>query len=689
MHTHGLGTGAKLFIGAGWYANSINLLRVALTVWLFTAGSSAAEFRLELLAGGLAAPVGVEHAGDGSSRLFVVQQGGQIRIFRGGQLAAAPFLDIAGKVVCCGERGLLGLAFHPDYVINGIFFVNYTRSPDGATVIARYQRSAVDPDRAEAGSEMVLLTIPQPFANHNGGQIRFGPDGFLYIGMGDGGSGNDPSNRGQDLGTLLGKMLRIDVDSGLPYGIPTDNPFVDDANPATLGEIWSYGLRNPWRFSFDRLTGDMFIGDVGQNAWEEIDFEPRGVSGRNYGWRVMEGAHCTGLSPATPCPTPDFTLPIIEYSHGLPAQSRSVTGGFRYRGKAIPELYGRYLYADIVTGQIWAAEQGAGGAWTSTPLLVAPFAITTFGEDEAGELYVSDYGGGSIHRLVRTTVPPQRVWVSSSGRDTDPCSSSAPCRTFQGAVSRVAAGGEVVALDSADFGAVTIAKSLSLVAAEGVLAVVAPTGGVGVDINGLGTVVSLIGLHIANDGTATTGVRWSAGAELKIEDCVIDGFAANGIDLSALGKAQISRVVASNNAAAGIVAASTLGGGTSVLVHRSRIENNADGIIAAQGSRITVRDSYAVGNTNRGMAAVSSAAGNTAQLIVERSMVANNLIGVASSQIAGAAQVSVSAISVSGNGTGLFIGGGAAQMTSTGDNTLAHNGANLAGAGTLVNLNKR
>jgi glucose/arabinose dehydrogenase len=292
---------------------------------------------------------------------------------------------------------LLGVAFHPDYAANGYFYVNYTRQGDGATVIARYQRSVANPDLADLASAQILLTIAQPYSNHNGGQLRFGPDGYLYIGTGDGGSANDPQNRAQDLGTLLGKMLRIDVNTGAPYAVPAGNPFVNDGNPGTLGEIWAYGLRNPWRFSFDRSTGDLFIGDVGQDAWEEIDFQAAGTgAGANYGWRVMEGAHCTGLGGGPACFDPSLTPPILEYGHDVGC---SVTGGYRYRGAASPALAGYYLYADYCSGRMWGATWSGAGPWTTVQLLQTGFSVSTFGEDEAGEIYVAAHNTGVMYRI--------------------------------------------------------------------------------------------------------------------------------------------------------------------------------------------------------------------------------------------------------------------------------------------------
>jgi glucose/arabinose dehydrogenase len=344
---------------------------------------------------GLASPLGVTHAGDGSGNLYIVEQAGRIRIIINGTLLAAPFLDISGRVLSGGEQGLLGLAFPPGFAASRRFYVNYTRIPDGATVIARYLVTA-NPAVADPNSEVLLLTIPQPFPNHNGGQLAFGPDGFLYIGMGDGGSGGDPMNNAQNPGSLLGKILRIDVetapDPGIPYAVPPANPF--SHTPGFRGEIWALGLRNPWRFSFDRLTGDLFVADVGQNQYEEVDFQPAGsAGGQNYGWNIMEGAHCFGI-PA--CNTSGFVLPIDEYDHG---QGCSITGGFVYRGNAFPGMQGTYIYADFCSGRFWGLAR-AGSAWQKTLLLQESHSISSFGEDEAGNLYATDLGAGVVYEIV-------------------------------------------------------------------------------------------------------------------------------------------------------------------------------------------------------------------------------------------------------------------------------------------------
>jgi glucose/arabinose dehydrogenase len=343
----------------------------------------------------LAAPLGIEHAGDNTGRLYIVEQAGRIRLIDNGSLLSAPFLDISTRVVSGGEQGLLGLAFPPGHAASGRFYVNYTRISDGATVIARYQRSA-DPNVADPNSEVVLLTVPQPFTNHNGGKLAFGPDGFLYIGMGDGGSGGDPQNHAQNPASLLGKMLRIDVeaapDPGLAYAIPATNPFVQTTG--FRGEIWALGLRNPWRFSFDRLAGDLYIGDVGQGAFEEVDFQAAGsAGGENYGWRIMEGTHC--FDPAI-CSQAGLVLPVAEYDHG---QGCSVTGGSVYRGQAFPALQGFYLYADFCSGRFWGLKRD-GTAWQNSLLLVEPHSISSFGEDEAGNLYAADLAAGVVYEIV-------------------------------------------------------------------------------------------------------------------------------------------------------------------------------------------------------------------------------------------------------------------------------------------------
>lgn len=365
------------------------LLGVALLCgWLPLAEAGAV---LREVAAGLAQPVAVAHAGDGSGRLFVALQGGQVMIFDGERVLPTPFLDIRDRVASGGERGLLGIAFHPDFARNRFFFVNYT-NPAGNTVVSRFRAAQRKPNVALSRSERRVLEVAQPYANHNGGQLQFGPDGYLYIGMGDGGSGGDPENRAQDPGTFLGKLLRIDVDRH-PYRIPADNPFVNrtDVRP----EIWALGLRNPWRFSFDRTTGDLYIADVGQGSWEEVNFQPAGSpGGQNYGWRRMEGRHC--FDPPSDCDDGTLTLPVLEYDHGV---GRSITGGYVYRGSRVPELVGRYVYGDFASGRMWAA-RSVDGTWISEELPPSFTLISSFGEDEPGELYLTDYAGGRLLQFV-------------------------------------------------------------------------------------------------------------------------------------------------------------------------------------------------------------------------------------------------------------------------------------------------
>jgi glucose/arabinose dehydrogenase len=347
---------------------------------------------------GLARPVALTHAGDGSNRIFIVQQGGQILVSSGSG-APTTFLDIDPLVRCCDEEGLLSVAFHPGFGEgdNHYFYVNYTNN-NGDSVIARYTANAPpNENTADPNSALILKTIPHPGAsNHNGGQLQFGPDGFLYLGMGDGGGAGDPNNNGQSINTLLGKMLRLDVDATPPY-IAAGNPY-EGATPG-LDEIWSIGLRNPWRFSFDRWTGDLFVADVGQGDWEEVNVIAAGTPAPlNYGWRIMEGTHC--YPPGTPsCDTTGLVLPPIEYDHTN--GDCAVAGGYRYRGSVYPEMVGQYLYGDYCTGRIWSAVPSGGGTWASSLILDAPLFISAFGEDETGELYVLHHGEttGAVYRI--------------------------------------------------------------------------------------------------------------------------------------------------------------------------------------------------------------------------------------------------------------------------------------------------
>jgi uncharacterized repeat protein (TIGR01451 family) len=364
----------------------------------------------QVVVSGLQNPVQVTHAGDGSGRLFVVEQPGRIRVVEESALLPTPFLDLTQLVSFGGERGLLGLAFHPNYETNGHFYVNYTRAGDGATVIARYRVSAGNPNAADPGSAQLLLTVAQPYTNHNGGQLLFSPrDGYLYVGMGDGGSGGDPQNNAQNPATLLGAMLRLNVDGGAPYALPPDNPYVGIDG---RDEIWAIGLRNPWRFSFDRATGDLYIGDVGQNLWEEIDYQKAGTPGGvNYGWRCQEGTHDYNMTGA--CLTAELTDPIAEYSH---TEGRSVTGGFVYRGLSYPDLAGRYFYADFVEGKIWSLVKTGSDpdTWSAPELeLDTGLAISAFGEDEQGELYVVDWAGGTVRQLADVNGPSANLSASS------------------------------------------------------------------------------------------------------------------------------------------------------------------------------------------------------------------------------------------------------------------------------------
>jgi len=344
---------------------------------------------LDEVASGLNFPVYLTAPSGDTRRLFIVEKGGAIRIVKDGTLLPTPFLDLTGRVSTGGEQGLLGLAFDPGYAGNGRFVVHYT-DVAGNTVVSIFRVATDDPDRADPGSETVVLTAEQPFSNHNGGQILFGPDGMLYIGLGDGGSGGDPGGRGQSLADLLGDILRIDVTSGSGYTVPPDNPFVGrtDARP----EVWSLGLRNPWRFGFDPANGDLYIADVGQEAWEEVDVAPAGEGagrGVNFGWNATEGRHCY----ADPnCDPSAYHLPVVEYSHD---QGCSISGGFVYRGAAIPALQGHYFYADYCQGWVrsFRFENGQAVDSQQWPALAPGGAIPSFGQDAAGELYVMNSEG--------------------------------------------------------------------------------------------------------------------------------------------------------------------------------------------------------------------------------------------------------------------------------------------------------
>lgn len=351
--------------------------------------------RLQEVVSGLSFPLYLTAPAGDLARLFIVEKTGGIRIVKDGILLPDPFLDLSAQVSAGSEQGLLGLAFDPDYATSGIFVVHYTDLA-GNTALSRFSVSA-DPDRADPASEQVVLTASQPFENHNGGQVAFGPDGFLYLGLGDGGSGGDPGNRGQDLSDLLGSILRIDVRAGNPYTVPADNPFV--ADPNARPEVWSYGLRNPWRFSFDRANGDLYIADVGQSQAEEIDVSSAaggGGKGLNYGWNIMEGAECFS---GTGCDQTGLTLPVLEYDHSQ--GGCSITGGYVYRGTTIPALQGHYFYADFCAGWVRSFRYVGGAATEETawPTLSPGGSITSFGEDGAGELYILQ-AGGRVSRII-------------------------------------------------------------------------------------------------------------------------------------------------------------------------------------------------------------------------------------------------------------------------------------------------
>jgi glucose/arabinose dehydrogenase len=348
----------------------------------------SATIALQLVASGLSSPTWLTSPPN-DARLFILEQPGRIRIVRDGQLLATPFLDLTAKASSGAERGLLGLAFHPDYAQNGYFYVDYT-DLSGNTRVERYH---ADPsaDVADPASAQLILGVQQPYANHNGGDVVFGPDGMLYVGLGDGGSGGDPQGNGQNRDVLLGKILRLDVDHGDPYVIPADNPFVGQAG--ARGEIWAYGLRNPWRFAFDPTTGLLYIADVGQDLWEEVDVEPATTAGLDYGWNIMEATHCYNASS---CNESGLTLPVLEYGHD---QGCSIIGGFVYRGAAIPALHGVYFYADYCSGWIRSFRYQDGQVtdqrtWDSGDV----GEIHSFGQDAAGELYVV-VQDGRVYRI--------------------------------------------------------------------------------------------------------------------------------------------------------------------------------------------------------------------------------------------------------------------------------------------------
>ena len=353
---------------------------------------------LNEVAGGFDQPLFVTNAGDGSGRLFVVNKPGTIEIIANGVKSASPYLDITDRVGSDGsEQGLLGLAFAPDYARSGLFYVDYT-DRDGNTVVSRFTVTS-DANVADPKGEQIILQQNQPYPNHNGGDLVFGPDGLLYIGLGDGGSQGDPNGNGQNLDTWLGKILRIDVDpghapSGAAYAVPNDNPFVNrqDVKP----EIFAYGLRNPWRFSFDKVTGDIYIGDVGQNTIEEIDFVPASdLAGHNFGWNIMEGTSCYN---AGSCDQNGLILPVAEYTHEV--GGCSVTGGYVYRGKDVPALQGTYLFADYCSGKVWGLGRDTTGAWVMSDPIETGAAVSSFGQGEDGELYLTDLNSGTVYQIV-------------------------------------------------------------------------------------------------------------------------------------------------------------------------------------------------------------------------------------------------------------------------------------------------
>jgi glucose/arabinose dehydrogenase len=359
-----------------------------------------AEIRLSLRASGLSKPVFLASARDGTGRLFVVEQTGRIRIYKNGQFMATPFLSITTQVSKGFEQGLLGLAFHPNYKTNRKLYVNYT-DVNGDTIIREYRASSTNPNVVAASTSRRILKIDQPYANHNGGMLAFGTDGYLYIGVGDGGSGGDPGNRAQRRDTLLGKILRVNVNGSTStrnYLIPSTNPYVGRDG---RDEIWQTGLRNPWRFSFDRATGNLWIGDVGQNNWEEINRAVRTSSGPgrgvNWGWKVLEGFHC--YSPPSGCSTSGRKMPVLEYEHT--SGRCSVSGGYVYRGGLIPALVGGYVFADYCSGEIWVVTATASSPATKTRLLDTSATISSFGESAAGELFVLDRDGGRLYAIVQ------------------------------------------------------------------------------------------------------------------------------------------------------------------------------------------------------------------------------------------------------------------------------------------------
>lgn len=346
---------------------------------------------------GFSRPLDLQSPMDNTNRLFVAEQGGAIKVFENDESAAnsSTFLDIGNRIASTGELGLLGLTFHPNYQTNGFFYVTYTPTDDLA-VVSRFKVSDTDADLADSNSETILLRIPQPFDNHNGGQLAFGPDGYLYIASGDGGGGGDPDGNAQNLNNLLGKILRIDVDmmaNGMEYAIPSDNPFVNTDN--ARGEIFAYGLRNPWRFSFDVQTGTIWAGDVGQGELEEIDVIEKGG---NYGWNILEGTSCYN---ADDCETNGTIAPVFEYDHE--ANDKSVTGGHVYRGALVPSLEGFYIYGDFISGRIWGLSTNLGGSLNNQLLMETGLNISSFGTDNTNEVFVCSFDG-NLYRFEEKVV---------------------------------------------------------------------------------------------------------------------------------------------------------------------------------------------------------------------------------------------------------------------------------------------
>jgi glucose/arabinose dehydrogenase len=358
-----------------------------------------ARIKLRLVASGLSKPVFMTAPRDNTGRLFIVEKTGRIRILQNGTLKSTPFLSIASQVSTGGEQGLLGLAFHPNHAVNRKLYVNFT-DKSGNTIVREYRTCSTNRNVVCTSTARHILKVSQPYSNHNGGMLAFGPDGYLYIGMGDGGGSGDPAGNGQKLNTLLGKMLRIDINgttSTKPYRIPASNPF---ANGGGWPAIWQYGLRNPWRFSFDRATGDLWIADVGQGSWEEVDRAVRTSSGPgrglNWGWDVLEGTHC--FTPPSGCNTAGKAMPLLEYDHA--AGRCAVTGGYVYRGTMIPLLVGGYVFGDYCSGEIWVVAANASAPATKTRLLDTSLLISGFGEGPKGELYVLDLQG-AIYFIAR------------------------------------------------------------------------------------------------------------------------------------------------------------------------------------------------------------------------------------------------------------------------------------------------